>query len=138
MSNIAKIFVYIELSSSSLPKEKIGELWNNCDMYFSMSGESFFEFEKGKKVEKKRQNDYCNIRFEFSQTESTLNDILINFLIEQKDVINYITNKYADIIKRIHICIYPSSEQYTFSFSVEFLKLCVALNLEIGATVIQL
>lgn len=135
MNDTAKIFIYIEFSGNGLPKEKINELWENCDIYFSMRGESFFEFKSGKK---KRDDDYCNIRFEFSQIELTINDILMTFLMEQKDRINMISKKYPNIIKKIHLCIYPDSEQYTYDFSIELLKLLSILNIKIGFTVLQL
>lgn len=138
MINTAKIFIYIEFSADNLPKERINDLWNNCDVYFSMKGEPFFEFESGQKIKKYRKYDYCNIRYEFLQRESTLNDILINFLITQRDSINYISSNYVDVTPKIHICIYPSSEQYTFDFSIDLLKLLSLLNIEIGITVLQL
>ena len=138
MNNTAKIFIYIEFRADNLPKEMISDLWNNSDIYFSMKGEPFFEFVSGQKIKRQREYDYCNIRFEFLQGESTLNDILINFLIAQRDSINYISSNYIDVTKKIHICIYPSTEQYTFNFSVELLKLLSLLNLEIGITVLQL
>ncbi len=138
MDNTAKIFIYIEFSADNLPIEKINDLWNNSDVYFSMKGESFFEFKSGQKIKKQRKYDYCNIRFEFLQSESTLNDILMSFLITQRNSISCISSKYVDITKKIHMCIYPSSEQYTFNFSNELLNMLSLLNLEIGITVLQL
>lgn len=138
MNNTAKIFIYIEFSGDNLPKEKIDELWSGCDVYFSMRGECFFEFESGGEIKKIRQNDYCNIRFEYLQNSLTINDILIRFLTQQKDNINYISNKYDDIIKKIHLCIYPDSEQYTFDFSIELMRLLLLLKLDIGVTILQL
>ena len=91
-----------------------------------------------RRIEKQRHEDYCNIRFEFLQSESTLNDTLMSFLVTQKAKINYISSKHFEITRKIHVCIYPSSEQYTFNFSVELLRLLSELNLEIGITVLQL
>lgn len=138
MKNVANIFVYIEFSSDKLPRETIERLWGDADMFFSSKGELTFTFESGKKVESIRQKDYCNVRYELIQSEKEINDIALEVLNNQKDNISYISKMCTDIVKRIHLCIYPDSEQFTFDFSSELLKTLVELNMEIGTTVLHL
>ena len=138
MNNNSKIFIYIELHNCDLSQEEISKLWKDGDVYFSMKGDTFFEFAKGEKLKKTRETNYCNIRYEFSQTDSPLNDILLSFIMAQKDNINYISEICSKTSKRVHICIYPDSEQYTFNISSQLLKILLELKLEIGTTVLYL
>lgn len=134
MEDIAKLFIYIELGGEGLVLEQIKKLWKDNDVFFSPKGDIYYEFKSCEKIEKHREENYCNIRFETKQKANSLSEILEVFLNEQMDNIKECQKN----VKKIHICIYPEKEQYTFDISENLMKMLLESNLKIGITVLQL
>ena len=137
MGNIAKLFVYIELNSVKLPQEKIKMIWSDDDVFFSLKGDIYVEFEGKEKIEKIRHDDYCNIRYEMIQNGESLNDIMLAFIKKQSGNLDELINICSDINRKIHVCIYPEMEQYTAGFSTELMQLLSSSNIEIGLTILN-
>lgn len=138
MNITAKLFIYIEFECSKMNQKNIRDMWKDADIYFSPKDSVYYEFESDKKIEKHRENDYCNIRYEVLQEEKSLADILVEFLQYHREQIESSFDICSDLKKRIHVCIYPEQEQYTMAFSHELLRLVLSLNLEIGTTILHL
>lgn len=138
MDNNVKLFIYIELSDENLPDEQIRKIFHKENIYFAHKGDSYFEYKDGKKIQKIRKEDYCNIRYELYQNNGLLNDILIEFLRNQENKLFEILNVKRSIRRRIHICVYPENEQYTFDISGELIKSLYRMNMEIGITTLML